>query len=419
MVKKNKPAKREVTKSDREIGGSKPLEETRQASESALTTIFNIVGMGILVIDTETLTILEVNQTAADIIGRTKEKIMGHICHSFICPAEAGKCPIKDLGQSIDNSERKIICADGQRRDILKNVSPFIFKGRKCYLESFIDISEHRQAEEALARSEERYRTILDNMQDSYIEVDLAGNFTFINEATCRNLGYTMEELIGQNFSIISPGQDELQAIFKAYNEVYKTGEPHKGFAFKVVRKDGATGYAETSISILQNEQGRTIGFRSVGRDVTERKQVEDKLRESEEQYRLLSEHMTDSVWLMDMNLKTTYHSPSVEKIRGFTPLEIMELPLEQNLTPESLKLVSAMFLEEIPRVETDPDYNPVRILELEYYCKDGTTAWAENKFSIIRDPNGKPVSILGEARDCCQSAEWDTFRAELFGIIR
>ncbi|MCX6004573.1 MAG: PAS domain S-box protein [Chloroflexi bacterium] len=142
------------------------------------------------------------------------------------------------------------------------------------------NITGRKKAEETLARSEERYRTILNNMQDSYFEVDLAGNFTFVNEATCRNLGYKMEELIGQNFSIIAPGEDEVKAIVEAYNEVYKRGEPHTGFAFKVMRKDGSTGYAETSISLLKDEQGRPIGFRSVGRDVTERKKMEQQLLE-------------------------------------------------------------------------------------------------------------------------------------------
>ncbi|MCX6001396.1 MAG: diguanylate cyclase [Chloroflexi bacterium] len=127
---------------------------------------------------------------------------------------------------------------------------------------------------------EEKYRNILENMQDSYIEVDLAGNFTFVNEAACRNLGYSMDELIGRSFSIIAPDQEETNAIFNAYSDVYKTGEPHTGFAFKIIRKDGSTGYAETSISLIKTEQGRSIGFRSVGRDVTERKQMEQKLLE-------------------------------------------------------------------------------------------------------------------------------------------
>jgi PAS domain S-box-containing protein/putative nucleotidyltransferase with HDIG domain len=131
-----------------------------------------------------------------------------------------------------------------------------------------------------------------------------------------------------------------------------------------------------------------------------ERNQAEEALRKSEAQYRLLSEHTTDFVWLMDMNLEPIYQSPSAEKLSGFTRQELMELPFEKRLTSESVQLAAEIFLKELPLVEADPDYNPIRIVELELYRKDGTTMWAENKLSVIRDASGKPVSILGEARD-------------------
>ncbi len=133
---------------------------------------------------------------------------------------------------------------------------------------------------------------------------------------------------------------------------------------------------------------------------LAEKDSLLNSLRQSEDQYHLLSEHTTDTVWLMDMNLNITYHSPSGERLRGLTPQEIMEMPIEQHLTPESLKLAFELFFKEISRVEADPGYNPVITLDLEYYRKDGTTVWAESKFSIIRDGSGKAVSILGEGRD-------------------
>jgi diguanylate cyclase (GGDEF)-like protein/PAS domain S-box-containing protein len=134
----------------RDITERKQAEEALRESEDALKLVFNAVGTGILVIESETQTILEVNQTASKMIGRSKEEMVGHICHSFVCPAEVGKCPVKDLGQAIDNSERKIICADGQTRSIIKSVSPLIAKGRQCYLESFIDITERKMLEQKL-----------------------------------------------------------------------------------------------------------------------------------------------------------------------------------------------------------------------------------------------------------------------------
>ena len=155
--------------------------------------------------------------------------------------------------------------------------------------------------------------------------------------------------------------------------------------------KDGSTVWVEINVSFLRDTNGQPIGILGVSRDITERRQTEEALRKSEAQYRLLAEHMTDTIRLMDMNLKTTYLSPSVAKLRGFTYQEILELPLEKQITPESLKPALKMFSEEIPRMKADPGYNPIRTLDLEYYRKDGTTVWAESSFSLIRDRAASP----------------------------
>jgi PAS domain S-box-containing protein/putative nucleotidyltransferase with HDIG domain len=127
---------------------------------------------------------------------------------------------------------------------------------------------------------------------------------------------------------------------------------------------------------------------------------MKDVARASEEQYRLLADHTTDFIWLMDMNLQNIYVSPSVIKRTGFTAQEMRELPLERHITPESLTVATDVFLEYIPKLAADREYNPTSTFDIEYCCKDGTTFWTENKFSVIRDNSGKPISILGEARD-------------------
>jgi len=143
------------------------------------------------------------------------------------------------------------------------------------------DITERKRAEEALRQSEGKYRTILKQMEDSYFEVDLAGNITFVNDATCRNLGYSMEELLGVNYRGFT-AEDDVKHVYEAFNQVFRTGEPNKGFLWKVIRKDGSVGFAEASVSLLRSQVGGIIGFRGVGRDITERQQAEDDRRQLE-----------------------------------------------------------------------------------------------------------------------------------------
>jgi PAS domain S-box-containing protein len=147
---------RAVTVVSKDITDRKQTEEALRESETKLQAIFDTVGTGILIIDRNTQIIIEANQTAIEMTGLSKERIIGQSCHSVVCPAEAGKCPVKDLGQSVDHSERKLLCADGHLIDIMKTVYPITIKGRDCYLENFIDITEQKRAEGERRRLEER-----------------------------------------------------------------------------------------------------------------------------------------------------------------------------------------------------------------------------------------------------------------------
>jgi PAS domain S-box-containing protein len=147
------------------------------------------------------------------------------------------------------------------------------------------DITEHKQAEEALRRSEEKYRTILENIEEGYLEVDLEGNFTFVNDAECRNLGYTREELIGMNNRQYT---DETTArkLYQTFNGVYRKGEPVKVLDVEVIRKDGIKAVNEVSVSLIRDSEGKPIGFRGIARDITERKRAEEKMTTLQEQLR-------------------------------------------------------------------------------------------------------------------------------------
>lgn len=127
-------------------------------------------------------------------------------------------------------------------------------------------------------------------------------------------------------------------------------------------------------------------------------------LQESEERFRFLAEKMADIVWILDRNFHTTYVSPSIEKILGFTPEERKRQSLEEMITPESLKRAQMMFLEELRRDEagnSDPDRSVT--IEVEYYRKDKSTVWMENSVKVLRDHSGAIDGIYGVSHDIAE----------------
>jgi PAS domain S-box-containing protein len=140
------------------------------------------------------------------------------------------------------------------------------------------DICDRKEMEESLRQSEERYRSIIEQMEDGYFELDLAGNFTFVNDAECRNLGYSRRELIGMNRRQYTD-EKNAGALFALFNEVYKTGIPVKSYDLELVRKDGKKAFHAISASLIKGADGKPVGFRGIARDVSERKSQEEQIK--------------------------------------------------------------------------------------------------------------------------------------------
>jgi PAS domain S-box-containing protein len=131
--------------------------ELLSESEGKLKVIFNSIQTGIVIVEPETHTITEANPVAIQLIGLPLEEIVGKLCHHFICPADTGKCPITDLGNEVDNAERVLLNAKGEKIPIIKTVTPVYLNGRKHLLESFMDITKRKAAEAQLKETNERY----------------------------------------------------------------------------------------------------------------------------------------------------------------------------------------------------------------------------------------------------------------------
>ena len=143
------------------------------------------------------------------------------------------------------------------------------------------EIKDKKLAEEALRASEEKYRTILESMEDGYFEVDIGGNFTFFNRALCERLGYAPEELMGMNYKAITD-EENGKKMFHEFNKVFTTAIPIRNIESRVISKDGAAKIVETPISLIRDIYNEPIGFRGLLRDVTEQKSLQDQLQQAQ-----------------------------------------------------------------------------------------------------------------------------------------
>lgn len=136
-----------------DITDSVKLQRLEQENKNKLETILSSIISGVIIVNSETHTIADVNPVAEDMFGQPKERMIGHLCHQFICPAEIGKCPITDNGSEIDRSERVLINKDGKKIPILKSVVPVTFSEKKYLVESFVDITKIKDAEQSLVEA--------------------------------------------------------------------------------------------------------------------------------------------------------------------------------------------------------------------------------------------------------------------------
>ena len=178
------------------------------------------------------------------------------------------------------------------------------------------DITERKRVKDALQESEKKYRQLFENSTDFAYTLDLEGNFTNVNNAAEDLTGYTKNEMISMNFKNYTPENSHVR-IYRAFKSALTQEKPLKDFPLEVTIKDGTKRFFETCVSPLWKEDV-IIGFHGSARDITKRKQMEDKLRESEERFRNIAENSLVGVYIVQDNT-LTYVNPKFAEIFGYS----------------------------------------------------------------------------------------------------
>ena len=327
-------------------------------------------------------------------------ELIGRDYHAIIPESDAGAANtvfnrVYETGKAATTFSHRVKRKDGLELFVESSVS--LIRDGQGQPTGFIcvgrDVSERKQLEMALVRSEERFRNVLERMQDSYYEVDLKGDFTFVNEATCRDLLYSREELIGSNFHMIM-SEEEAKVVFDTFHEVYLTGEPNRGFAHKVIKKDGTIGYAESSVSLLKDDRGKPVGFNSVSRDVTERKQLEERLRRSEERFRTILENMQDSYYEVDLAGNFTFINISASNRLGYSKEELLGKNYRFTTADDDIGKILAAF-SDVYKTGI-----PNKCFINKSICRDGSIVIVESSIGLLRNEYGEVIGFNSVGRD-------------------
>jgi PAS domain S-box-containing protein len=231
---------------------------------------------------------------------------------------------VKDLESSNPGEKRSrtftVTCKDGTQKMI--NFTPVQLETGENLM-TCEDITERKRAEEALRESEERYRTILENIEDGYYETDLPGDLTFFNDSLCRMLGYSKDEMMGMSNKQYTD-EENRKKLFQAFNEVYRTGKPTKAFDWGVFTKDGKKLFGEVSVSLIKDSKGQPTGFRGIARDITQRKQAEEALRTEKQRFQTFLENAPFGMIVVGQGGNFKYINSKFIELFGY---ELNEIP--------------------------------------------------------------------------------------------
>jgi diguanylate cyclase (GGDEF)-like protein/PAS domain S-box-containing protein len=259
-----------------------------------------------------------------------------------------------------------------------------------------VDLALSRARLHARVRnSEERYRALTQNSSDLVTVMETAGIVRYQSPAIVRMLGYSQEELLGKNaFDYVHP--DDLQRVGMAYEDGLKDPGLQPSAEYRFRHKDGSWRWLESVGTNLIQEPG-VGGYVVNSRDITRRKEVEDRLREAEKRYRMLVERIPAITYIREIRhySESVYVSPQVLDILGYTPEEYTSTPdlWMRILHPDDREVVLA---EDLRTNEAGEPF----VMEYRQFARDGHLVWIRDEATLVRDEGGEPLYWLGVQLD-------------------
>jgi len=370
-------------------------------SEEKFRKIFESASDAMIYLD-KTGRILGVNRKTVEVYGGPEKELVGkHFTKlGMLSRADIPKL-VKAFARGLSGKHPILnICIRnkrGQEVSLECQGSLMRMSGKTTLLVIARDVTRRRQAEEGLKKSEEKYKDLLEATPIGICNLDMRGKITYANRAFEQLTGYSRDEILGRSAlnlarQALRLSDEQLKPIITRIRNRLSGRKKSLPMTLLLRRKDGALRWVEAESKLIR-KLGLPAGLQAILRDITERKQTEERLRESEERFRSIVENSHGGIGIVDDNFKIRYVNDQVSRILGYSKKELIGQDFRKLLPGESRSLVQDRYLRRQNGEDIPPQY------EFELIRKDGRKIAVEMKAAIIQDSQGR-VQTVAEILD-------------------
>jgi len=380
----------------RDLSAQELVEEALLESEERYRNLADASFEGVAI--SEDGEILYANLAFANMFGYESSEIRGREVLEFKAPEKHDLVRQKISSGSDEPYEAIGLKKDGTRFPIEIRGKTTSHGGRTFRVSALRDLSERKKAEKKLKQSEELYRTVVEDQTELICRFLPDGTLTLVNDAYCRYFSKEREELIGESFMPLLPEEDREE--FKEHLASLTSENTAKTAEHRVESPGGEIRWQQWTDRAIFDEEGYPVEYQSVGRDITERKETEARLRESEERFRTAFEDAPIGVALVGLDMRYLRVNHALCEMLGYPQEELLKKTSPEIIHPDDHE-VSAERVRQVLEEGLD-GYT----IQRRYIRGDGRVAWNLTSVSLIRNPEGEPGHFVCLHQDVTERKE-------------
>jgi len=375
-----------------------------KSHEQSFHLLFQNHPIPMWVCDSKTLAFLDVNRAGVEKYGYTSEEFL-EMALSHIQPQEDVAHLLDEVTkvrlEAQSSRERRHRLKDGRIIDVEITSHTMEYDGRDAVLMMAMDITERKRMEEALRYERKLLRLLIDNVPDLMYTKDTACRKTLANLAEVRHLGAKSEaEILGKDDFALHP-RELAEGFFADDQSVLQTGQPLINKEEYMINENGQKSWLLTSKLPLQDERGQIIGLVGIGRDITERRRMEETLRYEHKLLRLLIDNIPDTIYTKDTACRKTL--ANLAEVRHLGAKSEAEVLGKDDFAFHPMELAEGFFADDQYVIETGQP-----LLNKEEYVLDekGRKTWLLTSKLPLRDESGKIIGLVGIGHDITERKE-------------